>query len=77
MGHQSGQVKFAHRLSWRTHPGSACALCLAACLFWVAALPGQAQPILTLTAANDIAGTVRIDVLRWSTDAERAELMKA
>ena len=47
-----------------------------ACLF-LAALPAAPQTILTLTAGTDNAGDVRIDILRWSTDAERDQLFTA
>src|SRR5580692_9191914 len=51
----------------------------------VAALPAMAQtpagPILSLTATtNNVAGapdSIRIDLLRWSTDAERDQLVAA
>lgn len=34
-------------------------------------------PVLTLNAATDTAGSIKIDVLRWSTDAERDKLFMA
>jgi hypothetical protein len=34
-------------------------------------------PVLTLNAASDTAGSIKIDILRWSTDAERDKLVMA
>jgi len=47
-----------------------------ACVAW-GAVPALPQMVLTLTATTADAGDVRIDILRWSTDAERAQLLAA
>ena len=49
---------------------------LLACLVFSAA-PALPQAVLTLTATAENAGDVRIDILRWSTDAERDQLITA
>jgi hypothetical protein len=56
--------------------------CVRAGLLAVAAMLAAAQtPILSLTATTDhVSGandSIRIDVLRWSTDAERDQLLAA
>ena len=50
----------------------------AAALVTVAVAVVRAQaPVLSLTATADSAGSIKIDVLRWSTDAEREQLLAA
>jgi hypothetical protein len=47
-----------------------------ACVVLGAAI-GLSQTIVTLTASAEHAGDVRIDILRWSTDAEKDQLFNA
>jgi hypothetical protein len=47
-----------------------------ACVLCVAAAAAE-QPVLSLSATADGPGAIKIDVLRWSTDAERDQLLAA
>ncbi|HLH44607.1 MAG TPA: hypothetical protein VKV74_16575 [Bryobacteraceae bacterium] len=42
-----------------------------------AAVAGAENPVLTLTGTADAAGTIKIDVLRWSSDEDRDRLISA
>ena len=71
VGHQSGQMKTSR---YRPVLAGSLAAALASCA-------NAARPILSLTATTDnVSGaheSIRIDVLRWSTDAERDQLLAA
>ena len=58
-----------------------CGVLIAGLAFAQTSAPGSSQPILSFTATTaNVAGapdSIRIDILRWSTDAERDRLMSA